>query len=722
MKIKEFVHSVHRVANKLIIMLLILHGAEKDTLSQPNQDEQRILMQGFYWDCFDEAGAGNWWNFMSSKTGNLSSAGITEIWLPVSNKAVNDPSMGYDTYDYFDLGEFNQMSGVETFFGSRAELESLISVMHNNGMKAYADVVFNHCTGGTMENNPNTGGQTATSFVPASGRYEFHYNDFHPSTYESSDEGVFGSYPDICHANPHVMTVLKDLQTWLINTIGYDGFRYDWTNGYHPWVIRDLQNNHGAFGVTEYWMQDKNTSLQYLANIEYTSNVFDFPLFYHLRDMCNNTGGGYDMRNLWNAGIVTSQPNYAVTFLQNHDTDKETAYQIPNEQKMLGYAYILTQQGLPTVFWRDYYNYGLAKSGTPNGIDQLMWVRKNLATGSATQLYADEDLFIMQRNGSPGLLLAINDNNSVAKTATVQTKWTNTTLKPFAWYSTVSTATPQCITTDANGNATVSPGLRGFVIYAPDPNNQSPVGDCGDIPVTHQPAMNIGGTFNSWNLSTHQMTLVNEVWRATGVQIDAGDHEFKFVNTSDWSGIDWGGASGFSGTASVTTGGGPNITISITNSSTFTFTFDDQTLYYTVTDEGSSNVSVTGVSVSPTSAILSVGDTQQLSANISPSNATNQSITWSSSNTGVATVNSVGLVTGVAAGTATITVSTNDGGYTATSSITVTSTSVQTPYAGTIAIPGIIEAENYDNGGEGVAYHDNDASNNGGQYRTSEGV
>ncbi|MBN1599378.1 MAG: hypothetical protein JW894_13880, partial [Bacteroidales bacterium] len=46
----------------------------------------------------------------------------------------------------------------------------------------------------------------------------------------------------------------------------------------------------------------------------------------------------------------------------------------------------------------------------------------------------------------------------------------------------------------------------------------------------------------------------------------------------------------------------------------------------------------------------------------------------------------------------------------------------QTPYNGVIAIPGTVEAENYDNGGEGVAYHDNDASNNGGQYRTSEGV
>jgi fibronectin type 3 domain-containing protein len=45
------------------------------------------------------------------------------------------------------------------------------------------------------------------------------------------------------------------------------------------------------------------------------------------------------------------------------------------------------------------------------------------------------------------------------------------------------------------------------------------------------------------------------------------------------------------------------------------------------------------------------------------------------------------------------------------------------PYGGTPwAIPGTVQAENFDTGGEGVAYHDTDAANNGGQYRTSEGV
>lgn len=93
-----------------------------------------------------------------------------------------------------------------------------------------------------------------------------------------------------------------------------------------------------------------------------------------------------------------------------------------------------------------------------------------------------------------------------------------------------------------------------------------------------------------------------------------------------------------------------------------------------------SNVPVTGVSVSPTSASIAVGATQQLTKTITPANATNQNVTWSSSNTAVATVNSSGLVTAVAAGTATITVTTQSGGFTANSAITVTGGGGPTQY------------------------------------------
>ena len=91
--------------------------------------------------------------------------------------------------------------------------------------------------------------------------------------------------------------------------------------------------------------------------------------------------------------------------------------------------------------------------------------------------------------------------------------------------------------------------------------------------------------------------------------------------------------------------------------------------YYKKTS--SAPVSVTGVSVDPTSWEMAVGDTKTLTATVLPSNASDKSVTWESDNDAVATVSDAGVVTAVAAGTATITVTTTDGSKTATCEITV---------------------------------------------------
>lgn len=88
----------------------------------------------------------------------------------------------------------------------------------------------------------------------------------------------------------------------------------------------------------------------------------------------------------------------------------------------------------------------------------------------------------------------------------------------------------------------------------------------------------------------------------------------------------------------------------------------------------SSTVSVTGVSVTPATLSLNQGDTSALTAAVAPANATNQNVSWSSSNTNAATVNASGLVTAVAPGNATITVTTADGGFTASCAVTVSNT------------------------------------------------
>ena len=89
------------------------------------------------------------------------------------------------------------------------------------------------------------------------------------------------------------------------------------------------------------------------------------------------------------------------------------------------------------------------------------------------------------------------------------------------------------------------------------------------------------------------------------------------------------------------------------------------------TIQASQAVAVTGVSLAPASASLAAEGTVQLVPTVLPANATNKAVTYTSSAEAVATVDDDGLVTAEATGTATITVTTEDGGFTDTCSITV---------------------------------------------------
>ncbi len=110
----------------------------------------------------------------------------------------------------------------------------------------------------------------------------------------------------------------------------------------------------------------------------------------------------------------------------------------------------------------------------------------------------------------------------------------------------------------------------------------------------------------------------------------------------------------------------------------------------TVSDDGENPiVFTTGVDISPTNITLDTEESIMLTATVSPSNATNKSVTWESSDTNIATVNTSGVVTARAEGTAIITTQTVDGEFTATANVTVNGSS--TPPVNVI----IIEAESF---------------------------
>lgn len=78
----------------------------------------------------------------------LADLGITSLWLPPGCKANNPNGNGYDCYDLWDLGEFDQKWARSTKWGSREELNDLIKAAHDHGLKIIWDAVLNHKTAG----------------------------------------------------------------------------------------------------------------------------------------------------------------------------------------------------------------------------------------------------------------------------------------------------------------------------------------------------------------------------------------------------------------------------------------------------------------------------------------------------------------------------------------------------------------------------------------------
>lgn len=440
-----------------------------------------IMMQAFYWDCPREDGQEfQWWNYVHKQIPHLAQAGFTALWLPPIHKAANisGPSMGYDPYDYYDLGEFEQKGTVPTWFGTKAELLDLIAAAHQHHLHVIADMVINHNSGAdAQELNPITGETRWTLYEPKSDQFPRNWECFHPNNYERWDESTFGDMPDLSHRNPYVFGEILNLARWLVEEIGFDGFRYDFVKGYGAMTVTAIQEYRylrdeqpfQPYGVAEHW--DNAHAIDHWVNVTNFSNhnpvdAFDFPLREMLKALCDQPG--FSLRNLatWDT-LLRKQPQATATFVENHDL-RDEGRPIVND-KLLAYSYILTHEGYPCVFWKDYFNYGLALAGTPHGIEALARVHETLAGGRSQTLWLDDDLYIMQRTGhgdAPGLVYVLN-NRGEWHGNWVTTQWPNVEMVPVAWWSGRDLNQPSSQRTSPNGSAQFWAPPRGYVVYAP---------------------------------------------------------------------------------------------------------------------------------------------------------------------------------------------------------------------------------------------------------------
>ena len=434
-----------------------------DLTAEINEDS-RVMMQAFYWNVEP---AGQWWDIVSSKIDDWSAMGVNRIWLPVATKGASGSfSMGYDPYDYYDFGEYDQKGTVETRFGSREELETLIQTAHENDIDVIADIVLNHNTGGDEEQtNPITDETHFTKFNPASGMFPRTWEDFHPNfTHNGYDEGgLFFGETDFCHDVGNVQNWFwkqdNSIAKYYSEVMGFDGWRFDYVKGFPAWAVRDFVDaSGGMWAVSENFDGNTDVVANYVDATEGRTNAFDFPMFYKMEQAFD----GGDMMQLSGDMYWKRNPFGSVTFVSNHDTEKDENEGNVITNKSLAYAYMLTHEGYPTLFYLDY-EHEVAMS--KEQMEKLVLIHNSIAYGGTEILHNDSNEYIAMRtgdmeNGEPGLIVYLNVSDS-PQSMEVQTSWPSTTIIDYAQNDS------SVIETDESGMVTIRVPAKSYTIWAP---------------------------------------------------------------------------------------------------------------------------------------------------------------------------------------------------------------------------------------------------------------
>jgi alpha-amylase len=368
----------------------------------------RTLVQFFHW--YTPAD-GHLWNEVADRAGALAETGLTDVWLPPAYKAADGAaSVGYDTYDLFDLGEFDQKGTVATKYGDRAALERAGGALRGAGLRVIHDVVFNHKMGAdetervqVRRANPEDRTQieeeafeattyTRFTFPGRAGRHsQFIWdhkcfsgvdciaepeengvfrlvNDYGDGEWNDEVAGEFGNFDylmgaDVELRNKAVYEELKFWGRWMADQVATDGFRLDAAKHIPAWFFRDwvghMRQELGEelFVVAEYWDPDLANLQGYLDLVDHQVSLFDAPLHFRFHD-ASKAGADYDLRTIFDGTLVQADPDHAVTITGNHDTQPLQALEAPVEPWFLPLAYaliLLREGGVPCVFYPDLY-------------------------------------------------------------------------------------------------------------------------------------------------------------------------------------------------------------------------------------------------------------------------------------------------------------------------------------------------------------------------------
>ena len=321
-----------------------------------------VMLQGFYWDSFKETK----WTTLEKQAAELGNY-FSLVWLPQSGNCGDGKSMGYNPLYYW-----NQNSS----FGTEAELRSLIKTFKANGIGTIADVVVNHR--GTMTNWVDFPAETYNGvtyqMLPTDicadddGGETKNWaskNGYQLSANNDTGEGWSGMR-DLDHKSANVQKCVKAYTKYLVDDLGYTGFRYDMVKGFSASYVADYNNHAGVqFSVGENFGNVEEAK-RWIDGAKYNgtrmSAAFDFQFHYTLAKAVKEKNWTYLNAKAYHLVSSGSEYNrYAVTFVENHDTQyrspSETGSEAISSDIRACNAYLLAMPGTPCVFlkhWIDY--------------------------------------------------------------------------------------------------------------------------------------------------------------------------------------------------------------------------------------------------------------------------------------------------------------------------------------------------------------------------------
>ncbi|MGT2906660.1 alpha-amylase [Streptococcus dentiloxodontae] len=399
------------------------------------------IMQYFEWYLPDD---GRHWQRLAADAAHLKEIGISMVWMPPAFKGTSKSDVGYGVYDLFDLGEFDQKGTIATKYGKKADYLKAIEALHEAGIQAVADIVLNHKAGGdvrerfrVLKMNPSNRqepisepyeieGWTGFDFAGRNNTYsdfKWHWYHFTGLDYDAlhNETGIYmilgdnkgwadqdqvdnenGNYDylmfnDIDFENPEAVSHLKDWVQWFLETTKVDGFRLDAVKhigeSFMTEFISHIREHikPDLYAFAEYWKGDSQATSHYIADTGREFDLVDVVLHMNLFE-AGKRGKDYDLTQILTGSLVQNDALEAVTFVDNHDSQRGQALESCIEEWFKPAAYsliLLRQQGLPCVFYGDYYGISgdFAQKAFQTEIDKMLYLRQHHVYGEQVDYF-----------------------------------------------------------------------------------------------------------------------------------------------------------------------------------------------------------------------------------------------------------------------------------------------------------------------------------------------